>query len=79
MIGTAECIYETPCGWCSKWDKKCDKKAHGITLGKPMEILPGDAGCAHTWRMHHYTPFEIVYECDRCGAARAEPRGTRTC
>lgn len=20
------CHYETPCGWCCKWDKKCDKK-----------------------------------------------------
>ena len=20
------CPYETPCGWCSKWDKKCDGK-----------------------------------------------------
>ena len=27
MIGTMNCIYETPCGWCSKLDKKCDKKA----------------------------------------------------
>lgn len=27
MIGTLNCVYETPCGWCSKWDKKCDKKA----------------------------------------------------
>ena len=26
MIGTFGCIYETPCHWCSKWDKKCDKK-----------------------------------------------------
>ena len=26
MIGTLNCVYETPCGWCSKWDKKCDKK-----------------------------------------------------
>ena len=26
MIGTINCVYETPCGWCSKWDKKCDKK-----------------------------------------------------
>lgn len=26
MMGTLNCIYETPCGWCSKWDKKCDKK-----------------------------------------------------
>lgn len=26
MMGTINCIYETPCGWCSKWDKKCDTK-----------------------------------------------------
>ena len=26
MMGTRNCVYETPCGWCSKWDKKCDKK-----------------------------------------------------
>lgn len=26
MMGTFNCIYETPCGWCTKWDKKCDKK-----------------------------------------------------
>lgn len=23
---TIMCHYETPCGWCTKWDKKCDKK-----------------------------------------------------
>ena len=27
MRGTENCVYETPCGWYSKWDKKCDKKA----------------------------------------------------
>ena len=26
MMGSVNCIYETPCGWCSKWDKKCDRK-----------------------------------------------------
>lgn len=26
MIGTINCVYKTPCGWCSKWDKKCDNK-----------------------------------------------------
>lgn len=26
MLETMNCVYETPCGWCSKWDKKCDKK-----------------------------------------------------
>lgn len=23
---TMQCIYSTPCGYCIKWDKKCDKK-----------------------------------------------------
>ena len=23
---TMKCTYETPCGWCAKWDKECDKK-----------------------------------------------------
>jgi hypothetical protein len=26
MMGTMKCTYETPCGWCTKWDKKCDQK-----------------------------------------------------
>ena len=26
MFGTMNCTYETPCGWCTKWDKKCDRK-----------------------------------------------------
>lgn len=26
MLGTINCTYSTPCGWCTKWDKKCDKK-----------------------------------------------------
>ena len=26
MIGTINCVYETPYGWCSKSDKKCDNK-----------------------------------------------------
>lgn len=24
MSGKIDCTYATPCGWCSKWDKKCD-------------------------------------------------------
>ena len=26
---TRLCTYSTPCGWCCKWDKKCDKKIGG--------------------------------------------------
>ena len=28
---TMQCTYSTPCGWCTKWDKKCDKKIGGYT------------------------------------------------
>lgn len=67
MIGTAECVYETPCGWCSKWDKKCDKKTQGITKG------------THTWSIHHVTESEIVFQCDKCGTIRAEPMHITIC
>ena len=26
---TGICTYETPCGWCTKWDKKCNEKIGG--------------------------------------------------
>ena len=32
------CQYETPCGWCTKWDKKCDKKI-GCGDDKPQRGL----------------------------------------
>ena len=31
------CNYETPCGWCSKWDKKCDKKIGGGNDTEPRK------------------------------------------
>lgn len=27
---TRQCAYSTPCGWCAKWDKKCDNKISGV-------------------------------------------------
>lgn len=44
-IGTIEimCHYETPCGWCTKWDKQCNKK---IECGddRPQRGLRAKAG-----------------------------------
>ena len=37
MFGTMNCTYETPCGWCAKWDKKCDKKIGGDNDIKPRK------------------------------------------
>ena len=34
MMGTMNCIYETPCHWCSKWDKRCDCKI-GVVTNSP--------------------------------------------
>lgn len=33
---TMQCTYETPCGWCAKWDKKCDKKIGCDSHSLPM-------------------------------------------
>lgn len=30
------CPYKTPCGWCVKWDKKCDKKIE-LVMRSPKE------------------------------------------
>ena len=34
---TMQCTYSTPCGWCAKWDKKCDKKIGGGNDVKPRK------------------------------------------
>lgn len=39
MTGTMNCTYETPCGWCSKWDKKCDMKIPERGLRAKMNIV----------------------------------------
>lgn len=35
MIGTDRCVYETPCHWCFKWDKKCDKQIGNSIKSEP--------------------------------------------
>ena len=40
---TGICPYETPCGWCTKWDKKCDKKI-GCGDERPKRGLRAEAG-----------------------------------
>lgn len=38
---TMRCTYVTPCDWCTKWDKKCDKK---IGYGNPQRGLRENMG-----------------------------------
>ena len=39
---TMQCIYSTPCGYCTKWDKKCDKKIGATMIVSPQECEDGD-------------------------------------
>ena len=48
MIGTMNCNYETPCGWCAKWDKKCDKKS-GHKKDKDLEDIKSGKGLTSTY------------------------------
>ena len=40
---TMQCTYSTPCGWCTKWEKKCDKKI-GCGNDNPQRGLRAKAG-----------------------------------
>jgi hypothetical protein len=48
------CPYETPCGWCSKWDKKCDKKIP--ERGLRVKINPVDEA----------TNLPTTFKCSNC-------------
>lgn len=68
MMGTINCVYETPCSWCSKWDKKCDCKI-GNTKSE----------CEHQWEQTIYGGNEVnkygartytIWKCKLCGAEK---------
>ena len=33
------CPYETPCGWCSKWDKKCNSQPYKRAYQREMIVF----------------------------------------
>ena len=74
MMGTMNCIYETPCHWCSKWDKKCDCKI-GVSTK-----CQNNFDCNHEWEATNsggaYTDLNgkskvyTIYRCKLCGATK---------
>nr|DAF81775.1 MAG TPA: hypothetical protein [Caudoviricetes sp.] len=58
MTETINCVYETPCGWCSKWDKKCDKKTP--ERGQRVKCHPIDDAFANKMRQSEFD-HEWVY------------------
>ena len=41
------CAYETPCGWCTKWDKQCDKKIENNNHAATVEQQNGNTPFAY--------------------------------
>ncbi len=70
MMGTINCTYETPCGWCTKWDKKCDSKiptelhcnSTTVTLNKICKSIQD-----HKWKLCTASTAGNTYECEYCG------------
>lgn len=85
MIGTANCVYETPCGWCSKWDKECDKKMHTksyrIKNPKPIKSVDDttlvNKMCVdesdHDWECCGMSTAGTDYRCKKCGTHKIYP------
>ena len=79
-MGTINCVYETPCGWCSKWDKKCDKKTP--ERGQRAKCNPIDDAAAnktcqsesdHEWECIGMSTVGTDYMRRKCYARKTVP------
>ena len=88
MTGTINCVYETPCGWCSKWDKKCDKKipereqrakcnpvddATGNSLREALANKMCVEESDHEWECCGMSTAGTTYICKKCHAYKTYP------
>ena len=80
MIGTFNCIYETPCGWCSKWDKKCDKKAPERGQRAKCNLIDDaftnkmcQSEFDHEWEWIGTSTIGMEYICRKCFARKNVP------
>ena len=82
MMGTMDCVYETPCGWCSKWDKKCDKQisereqVDEVIRDKIKEALVNkmcQSDSDHEWECIGMSTVGSSYRCKKCGSYKNIP------
>ena len=70
MLGTLEyCTYQTPCGWCYKFDKKCDKKIGSVqydTVDCNHKWEPTNSGGAYVG-LDGVSRVYTNYRCKYCG------------
>lgn len=71
MMGTINCVYETPCGWCSKWDKKCDKKTPENKLAAVNKMCQSESD--HEWECTGMSTAGTTYTCRKCYAQKTVP------
>ena len=80
MMGTINCVYETPCGWCSKWDKNCDKKTpecEQITKCNPINDVTTNKICRsesdHVWECIGMSTAGTDFICRKCYSRKTVP------
>lgn len=82
QVKKKHCTYKTPCGWCTKWDKKCDnrlpKKYRGqIVISKQDDLEPINKICQseedHQWECCGVSTLESTYRCKICGKHKTVP------
>ena len=84
MMGTINCVYETPCGWCSKWDKECDKKmytqSYRIKNSKPIKPIDEslinkvcESEEDHEWECCGVSTVGTTYRCKKCHIYKTYP------
>lgn len=86
MMGTFNCVYETPCGWCTKWNKKCDEKipergqrikCNPIDDAIDSSLIEAIRMCAseadHDWEPCGISSAGDNYRCRKCGMTKIYP------
>ena len=72
---TMRCTFSTPCGWCVKWDKKCDKKI-GEHYSYSKETITNQTCKSsedHEWYCCGMSTEGNHYRCIKCGEFKLEP------
>jgi hypothetical protein len=76
---TMQCIYSTPCGWCTKWDKKCDRK---ISKSPILKETYTNKTCQseedHKWELCGVSAVGCSYTCKKCGVYKTVPYTSST-
>ena len=87
MIEAVNCVYETPCGWCSKWDKKCNKKTPergqrekcdpvNDIMDESIKVITNkvcESESDHEWECTGVSTAGITYRCKKCYATKTYP------